>query len=74
MFKMFAAFQSYCEENNIPSEDMQITITAKKPEAAVRFEIAWERNIRSLSVNGSAGEVPAVRFIYGIPFEYKRAL
>lgn len=72
MIRFFDAFRRWCEENGIRSDDIEVTIAPLTLQSASRFETAWYRETRNLTMRPAAHQMPTSGHVYGIPFHYRR--
>jgi hypothetical protein len=72
MIRMFATFHHWCRENGIACDQIEITINPLTADSAARFEAAWSSEMRGLTLNPAASDLPTAGKIYSIPFRYRR--
>lgn len=73
MFRMFAAFENWCKDNDINPEKFEITITPFDTNERRRFESAMTKEFTSMQLKMVPYEMPPAGKLYGIPFKFDKA-
>lgn len=72
MIRMFDAFRKWCDQNGVPSHDIEITVSPRTNDTARRLEAAWHQEMSNLTVHPASNQIPTAGKIYSIPFRYRR--
>ena len=72
MIRMFDAFRRWCAENNVPADQIEITVKPLSASVAAKFEAAWHNETRLLTMRPADSQMPTAGHIYSVPFRYER--